>query len=174
MRRVTIDLDEQKRAAAARAVELVTSGDGVGLGTGSTAAHATRLLGERLRDGRLRDIVGVPTSDATARIARGSACRSRPLEERSRLDVTIATAPTRSIQLDLIKGLSALLREKIVALASWEVVIVADGTKQVTRLGARGPVRSRSCASAGPARASSSRSWARASCRGSAPTARSS
>lgn len=138
---MTSEIDERKRSAAARAVELVLPGMAIGLGTGSTAAHATRLLGERLRSGALRDVVGVPTSDATARIARESGVPLVTLEERPFLDLTIDGADEVDPALDLIKGLGgALLREKIVALSSREVVIVIDSTKQVKRLGERAPV----------------------------------
>jgi ribose 5-phosphate isomerase A len=135
------DLDDLKRSAAARAVELVASGMAVGLGTGSTAAHATRLLGERLADGRLRDVVGVPTSEGTARIARERGVPLTTLEECPTLDLTIDGADEVDPALDLIKGLGgALLREKIVAKASRGVVIVVDSAKQVARLGERAPV----------------------------------
>ncbi|NLG62612.1 MAG: ribose 5-phosphate isomerase A, partial [Candidatus Cloacimonetes bacterium] len=62
--------DAQKRAAAERAVEYVRSGMRLGLGTGSTAAHVVDIVGGRLRDGSLRDIVAVPTSRATEEQAR--------------------------------------------------------------------------------------------------------
>ena len=58
-----MNADQQKRAAAARAVELVQPGMKLGLGTGSTAQHFVELLGERVRAGL--DVVGVPTSEAT-------------------------------------------------------------------------------------------------------------
>ena len=135
------DLDDLRREAAGRAVELVRPGMVVGLGTGSTAVHATRFLGERLREGRVRDIFGVPTSDATAQVARQNGIPLTTLEEHPTLDLTIDGADEVDPALNLIKGLGgALLREKIVALASRHVLIVVDHTKRVARLGERAPV----------------------------------
>ncbi len=135
------ELEDLKRAAAVQAVELVQSGTVVGLGTGSTAAHAVRRLGERLREGALRRVVGVPTSIATARVAEQSGIPLTTLEEHPALDLTIDGADEVDPGLDLIKGLGgALLREKIVALASRRLVIAVDHTKRVARLGERAPV----------------------------------
>jgi len=135
------DLDELKRVAALRAAEMVESGSVVGLGTGSTARHAVQRLGERLREGSLRDVLGVPTSDGTARIAELAGIPLTTLEEHPVLDLTIDGADEVDPALDLIKGLGgALLREKIVALASRRLVIVVDHTKRVARLGERAPV----------------------------------
>jgi ribose 5-phosphate isomerase A len=133
--------DELKRRAAERAVELVRSGMIVGLGTGSTAVHATRIIGERLREGRLRDVHGIPTSEATASEARRHGVPLTTLEEHSAIDLTVDGADEVDPQLDLIKGLGgALLREKIVALASRQMVVIADHSKRVERLGSRSPV----------------------------------
>jgi len=133
--------DELKRRAAERAVELVRSGMIVGLGTGSTAVHATRMLGERLRDGRLRDVHGIPTSEATASEARRHGVPLTTLEEHPLVDLTVDGADEVDEHLDLIKGLGgALLREKIVALASRQLVVIADHSKRVERLGSRSPV----------------------------------
>jgi len=135
------DLEDLKRTAASRAADLVRSGSVVGLGTGTTAAHVVRRLGERLREGSLREVLGVPTSMATARVARLSGVPLTTLEEHPSLDLTIDGADEVDPALDLIKGRGgALLREKIVALASREVVIVVDHTKRVARLGERAPV----------------------------------
>ncbi len=134
-------LEELKRRAAERALQSVHSGMIVGLGTGSSALHATRLLGERLRDGRLREIYCIPTSEATAQLAHHAALPLTTLEEHPDVDVTIDGADEIGPHLDLIKGQGgALLREKIVALASRQVIIVADATKKVARLGERSPV----------------------------------
>jgi ribose 5-phosphate isomerase A len=133
--------DAQKRAAAARAVALIESGMRVGLGTGSTARHVVSLLGERLRDGTLSDIVAVPTSRATEAQAREEGITLATLEEVPRLDLTIDGADEVDPGLDLIKGLGgALLWEKIVARASERLVIVADDSKEVERLGERAPL----------------------------------
>ncbi len=136
-----IDLDDLKRRAAERAVDLVASGMVLGLGSGSTALHATRFIGERLRDGRLRNVLGVPTSDTTARAALECAIPLTTLEEHPTIDLAIDGADEVDPGLNLIKGLGgALLREKIVALAAQEVVIVVDTTKRVARLGERAAV----------------------------------
>lgn len=135
------DLDDLKRMAAVRAVDLVRSGMVVGLGSGSTAIHLTRLLGERMGDGRLLNVVGVPSSEATARVARESGLPLTTLESHPSLDLAIDGADEVDPSLNLIKGLGgALLREKIVAVASRQVVIVVDHTKRVARLGAQTPV----------------------------------
>jgi ribose 5-phosphate isomerase A len=129
-------LQHFKQAAAEAAVALVESGMVVGLGTGSTAALAVDALGRRVQQG-LR-IVGIPTSDHTAAQARGVGIPISSLAEHSELDLTIDGAD--EIQrgtLDLIKGRGgALLREKVVASASKRLVIIADDTKLVERLGA--------------------------------------
>jgi ribose 5-phosphate isomerase A len=108
----------------------------VGLGTGSTAALAVDALGRRVQQG-LR-IVGIPTSEHTAAQARGVGIPISSLAEHSELDLTIDGAD--EIQrgtLDLIKGRGgALLREKVVASSSKRLVIIADDTKLVERLGA--------------------------------------
>lgn len=135
------DLDELKRQAAETAVESIESGMVVGLGTGSTTTFAIQAIGSRLRDGRLRDIVGVPTSDATARQAEANGIRLATLEEQPIIDITIDGADEADPNLDLIKGLGgALLREKIVAVASREVIIIGDYTKRVRQLGTQAPV----------------------------------
>jgi ribose 5-phosphate isomerase A len=135
------DADALKRAAAERAVELVRPGMVVGLGTGSTAVHATRRIGELLREGVLADVVGVPTSEATARVAREVGI---PLVEESLpvpVDLTIDGADEVDPALDLIKGAGgAFLREKVVAQASARLAIVVDDSKLVERLGSERPL----------------------------------
>ncbi len=130
-----------KRAAAERALESVSSGMRLGLGTGSTADVMLHALGERLRDGRLRDVVGVPTSEATAKLARELLIPLATLDERPQLDLTLDGTDEVDARLDLIKGLGgALLREKIVASSSGALVIMADEGKRVSRLGERAPI----------------------------------
>jgi ribose 5-phosphate isomerase A len=135
------DREVQKRAAAERAVALLESGMRVGLGTGSTARHVVALLGERLRTGELSDIVAVATSRATEAQAREVRIPLATLDEVPRLDLTIDGADEIDPVLNLIKGLGgALLWEKIVARASARLVIVADDSKEVARLGTRAPL----------------------------------
>ena len=127
-----------KQAAAERAVELVESGMVVGLGTGSTAIFATRRIGTLLRDGVLRDIVGFPTSLATAAEARRLGIPLLDEELPRSIDLTIDGADEVDPELNLIKGGGgALLREKIVAEASRREVIVVDESKLSPVLGTR-------------------------------------
>ncbi|MCA9935704.1 MAG: ribose-5-phosphate isomerase RpiA [Anaerolineales bacterium] len=130
-----------KQAAAEKAVEAVHSGMVVGLGTGSTAVFMVRAIGQLLQDGRLQHILGIPTSEATAREAERVGIPLTTLNEHPVIDVTIDGADEISPQLDLIKGLGgALLREKIVATASRRMIVVGDGSKKVARLGTRAPL----------------------------------
>jgi len=127
---------EQKRAAAERAVAWVESGMTVGLGTGSTAVWAIRAIGAALSDGRLRDIVAVPTSNESDRNARDLGITIVTLAEHPVVDLTIDGADEVDPALNLIKGHGgALLREKIVAAASRRMIVIADGSKRVERLG---------------------------------------
>src|SRR5579859_143426 len=128
-------LTEFKQAAAQAAVAHVTDGMIVGLGTGSTAALAVAALGKCVRQG-LR-VIGIPTSDATAKQAHSLRIPLSTLAEHAEIDLTIDGADEVELgTLNLIKGLGgALLREKIVAGASARVIIIVDETKLVERLG---------------------------------------
>jgi ribose 5-phosphate isomerase A len=129
-----VDVEEQKRAAAARALEFVQPGMRLGLGTGSTARHLVELLGERVRAGL--DVIAVPTSDATASHAEQVGVKLTTLDETSRLDLTIDGADEIAPDLNLIKGGGgALLREKIVASSSARMIVIADESKWVPALG---------------------------------------
>jgi ribose 5-phosphate isomerase A len=129
-----MNADTQKRAAAARAVEFVRSGMRLGLGTGSTAKHFVELIGERVRAGL--DIVAVPTSEATRADAQRWSIRLTTLDETPELDLTVDGADEIAPDLSLIKGGGgALLREKIVAAASSRMIVIADQSKWVARLG---------------------------------------
>lgn len=131
---------KQAAAQAAVAAEL-SSGMRVGLGTGSTVAHVLESLGAALKAGHLTDIIAVPTSEQTAERARALGIPLAELQAVGELDVTIDGADEVDPRLDLIKGLGgALLREKMVAQATRRLVIVADETKQVQRLGQRAPL----------------------------------
>lgn len=127
--------DREKRLAAAAAVREVEDGMRLGLGSGSTALHAVRILGERVAKGL--EIVGVPTSRETAQVAREVGIPLDRLDDEPRLDLTIDGADESDAALRLIKGGGgALLREKIVASASDRMIIVADVSKVVETLGA--------------------------------------
>ena len=130
-----MNADQQKRAAAARAVELVQPGMKLGLGTGSTARHFVELLGERVRAGL--NVIGVPTSEATRADAERCGVRLTTLDATPALDLTVDGADEIGPALALIKGGGgALLREKIVAAASKRMVVIADESKMVAALGA--------------------------------------
>ena len=135
------DVQELKRQAAEAAVEYVESGMVVGLGTGSTAVFAVRKLGQLLANGRLSNIVAIPTSEETAREAESLHIPLVTLDDIPEIDITIDGADEITPTLDLIKGLGgALLREKIVATATKTLIIVGDGSKRVARLGTQAPV----------------------------------
>lgn len=126
--------DEHKRMAAMRAVEMVEPGMRIGLGTGSTAAHFVALLGERVKAGL--SVICVPTSEATRQLAEARGITLSTLEELPELDITFDGADEIDRDLKMIKGGGgALLREKIVAMASDKVVIMVDETKLVDTLG---------------------------------------
>jgi ribose 5-phosphate isomerase A len=124
-----------KKAAAEWAAALIEDGMVVGLGTGSTASLILEPLAARIRQG-LR-ITGIPTSERTAEQARALGIPLSSLADHARVDLTIDGADEVELgTLNLIKGRGgALLREKIVASASARLVIVADESKLVERLG---------------------------------------
>src|SRR5207237_7691898 len=120
--------------SARASVKYVKDGQIVGLGTGSTATVAIRLIGERVRAGL--KIRGIPTSIASRDLASQLGIPLTNFEEVQEIDVTIDGADEFDPALNLIKGGGgAMLREKIVASASKQVVIVADSSKQVSTLG---------------------------------------
>jgi ribose 5-phosphate isomerase A len=137
MHRTLTPADLAKRAAAQRALDFVESGMRVGLGTGSTADWFVKGLGERLRARTLTGVVGVPTSLRTGELAEHERVPLTTLDEAGWLDLTVDGADEVDAQLSLIKGGGgALLQEKIVACASDRMVVIADGSKRVERLGA--------------------------------------
>lgn len=136
-----LEIAELKRQAAEKAVTFIESGMVVGLGTGSTAVHAIRAVGRLLQQGKLQNIVAIPTSEQTMRDAQSLQIPLVTFDTHPIIDITIDGADEVDPNLDVIKGLGgALLREKIVAVASKRFVIVADHTKRVTQLGSRAPV----------------------------------
>ena len=123
-----------KREAAIGALEFVRPGMRLGLGTGSTARPFVELLGERVRAGL--DVIAVPTSEATRAQAEQCGIPLTTLDETPLLDLTIDGADEISPDLTLIKGGGgALLREKIVAVASARMLVIADESKWVSLLG---------------------------------------
>jgi ribose 5-phosphate isomerase A len=131
---------DEKQIAAESAAQLVKNGMVIGLGSGSTAEIAIRLLGGKVKNGL--QIIGVPTSEKTNQIARELGIRLATLEDYPELDLTIDGADEVELgSLDLIKGRGgALLREKIVASSSRRMIIVVDESKIVDRLGSHGEV----------------------------------
>jgi ribose 5-phosphate isomerase A len=126
--------DQEKEAAARASLQFVQDGTVVGLGTGSTAAYFIKLLGERVQKGlRVR---GIPTSVRSRDLAQSLGIPLTTLDECQEIAVTVDGADEVDPQLRLIKGGGgALLREKIVASATQQLVIVADASKQVQKLG---------------------------------------
>jgi ribose 5-phosphate isomerase A len=134
-------LDELKKAAAEKAVEQVKSGIVLGLGTGSTTRYAVEKIGQLWQAGILKDIVGVPTSEGTATLARQYGLPLATLDEQPTLHLVIDGADEVDLELNLVKGLGgALLREKMVAMAAARFVVVVDESKLVEKLGTHAPL----------------------------------
>ena len=135
-----MDRDELKRAAAYRALDYVKDGMVLGLGTGSTAYFVVEGLGKKVAEGL--SVVGIPTSERTAAQAHSLNIPLSSFATHPSIDLTIDGADeVEHGTLNLIKGLGgALLREKIVAAASRQLVIVVDQEKLVDRLGDHTPV----------------------------------
>jgi len=126
--------DQEKEAAARASLQFVKDGQVVGLGSGSTATYFIKLLGERVKNG-LR-IHGIPTSVRSKELAESLGIPLTTLDECQEIAVTVDGADEVDPQLRLIKGGGgALLREKIVASATKQMVVVADASKRVERLG---------------------------------------
>jgi ribose 5-phosphate isomerase A len=126
--------DQEKEAAARASLKFVKDGQVVGLGTGSTAAFFIKLLAEQVKNGlRVR---GIPTSVKSGGLALSLGIPLITLDECQEIAVTVDGADEVDPQLRLIKGGGgAMLREKIVASATKQLVIVADASKQVPVLG---------------------------------------
>lgn len=136
-----MDIRELKREAGERAVEFVESGMVVGLGHGSTAIFALRLIARLLQQGELRDVLGIPTSSQVEADARDLGIPLTSLNAHPVIDVTIDGADEVDEAMNLIKGGGgALLREKIVAQASRREIIVVDQTKLSPTLGIQWPL----------------------------------
>jgi ribose 5-phosphate isomerase A len=126
--------DAEKQAAARASLKYVGDGQIVGLGTGSTANFAIRMLGDRVREGM--KIRGIPSSIASRDLASQVGIPLITFDDAQQIDVTIDGADEFDPALNLIKGGGgAMLREKIVAFASKQLVIVTDSSKQVRVLG---------------------------------------
>ena len=127
--------EDAKRRAALEAVKHVEDGFVVGLGSGSTAAYVIQEIGRLMRQEGLQ-VLGVPSSSQAFLLAVRSGVPLTTLDEYPVLDLDIDGADEVDPKLDLVKGGGgALTREKIVASAAKKVVIVADETKLVEKLG---------------------------------------
>ena len=125
-----------KRQAAEHALKLVEPGMVLGLGTGSTASEFVRLLAERVKQERL-DLRCVATSEQTKTLAEQCGLAIADFNAIAEVDLTVDGADEIDPELNLIKGGGgALLREKIVAMASDRVCIIGEASKRVERLGA--------------------------------------
>lgn len=136
---VMLTQDELKKLAAYKAVEYVESGMVVGLGTGSTAKHAVDRIGELLRQGKLKNIVGIPTSKKTHEQAVSLGIPLSDLNAHPILDLAIDGADEVDPHMNLVKGRGgSLLREKMVEAASKKFVVIVDESKLVEHLGGSG------------------------------------
>jgi ribose 5-phosphate isomerase A len=126
--------EQEKESAARSSLRFVKDGQVVGLGTGSTADYFIKLLGDQVKNGlRVR---GIPTSVRSKELAESLGIPLTTLDECQEIAVTVDGADEVDPQLRLIKGGGgAMLREKIVASATKQMVVVADATKQVQKLG---------------------------------------
>jgi len=129
------ETEEAKRKAALEAVKHVKDHSVVGLGSGTTIAYAIEAIGEKIRLEHL-DVKGIPTSYQALQLAVKNGIPLTTLEEHPEIDLTIDGADQVDPNLNLIKGLgAALMREKIVASASKNNIIVVDQSKKVKVLG---------------------------------------
>lgn len=134
-------MEQLKQKAGEEAAKRIVNGQRIGLGTGSTVRYFLEVLGQRLADGDLSEIVGVPTSARTETLAHTLNIALATLEEAPTLDLCVDGADEVDPQLNLIKGLGgALLREKIVASASRHFIVIVDNAKLVKKLGQNCPV----------------------------------
>ncbi len=127
--------EREKENAAHAAMEWVEEGMTLGLGTGSTAKYFVERLAEEIADGLM--VRAVPTSEQTRRLADSLGVPLVPVDQVDRIHLTVDGADEIDAVGSLIKGGgAALLREKIIADASEHMVVIADPSKQVERLGA--------------------------------------
>jgi ribose 5-phosphate isomerase A len=132
--------ESAKKRAALEAVKHVREGFVVGLGSGTTIAYAVQEIGKKIRREGLR-VLGVPTSHQALMLAVNYGIPITTLDEHPKLDLAIDGADQVDGELNLIKGMGgALMREKVVASAAKQFVVVADETKLVEKLGTNQPV----------------------------------
>jgi len=133
--------DRLKKEAGISSVDLVRPGMVLGLGTGTTTKFALIEIAARLKDGRLKDIVGIPSSHDTEKTARELGIPVISFDDKQEIDLTIDGADEVDPQLNLIKGGGgALLREKVLAQSSRRNVMIVDESKLSPALGTHFPV----------------------------------
>lgn len=134
-------LDRLKMEAGETAIDFIESGMVVGLGTGTTTRFAMEELGKRLKSGRLKDIIAIPSSMQTEKIAGALGIELTTLDDVQEIDITIDGADEVDPKLNLIKGGGgALLREKVLAQVSRRNVIIIDESKLSPHLGTHWPI----------------------------------
>ncbi len=130
-----------KQEVGKAAADRVQSGSVVGLGTGSTTAYTIQFLGDRLKSGELKDIVGIPTSFQAEVLAKQYGIPLTTLDATDHIDIAIDGADEVDPQKNLIKGGGAAhTREKIVDSLASQFIVVVDSSKLVDRLGSSFPV----------------------------------
>ena len=135
------NLELKAQAGEEAVLHYVRSGMVVGLGAGSTSAEAIKVIGRLLKEGKLRDIVGIPCGVKVEALARSLDIPVGTLEDYPKIEVTIDGADEVDPDLNLIKGGGgALLREKMVAQATEREIIIVDSSKLSQRLGTHWPV----------------------------------
>jgi ribose 5-phosphate isomerase A len=134
--------DELKKMVGYKAVDdYVKSGMVVGLGTGSTAYFAVERVGQLLKDGTLKDVLCIPTSERTKEQAESLDIPLVTLDTHSKLDVAIDGADEVDPDLNLVKGGGgALLREKMVEVMADKFIVIVDESKLCDGLGPGFPV----------------------------------
>ncbi|XP_050237142.1 probable ribose-5-phosphate isomerase 2 [Mercurialis annua] len=136
---VILTQDELKKIAAYKAVEHVESGMVIGLGTGSTAKHAVARIGELLHQGKLKNIVGIPTSKMTHEQALSLGIPLSDIDTYPVLDLAIDGADEVDTHLNLVKGRGgSLLREKMIEGACKKFIVIVDESKLVKYIGGSG------------------------------------
>lgn len=128
-------IDTNKKIAGEKAVDYIVDGMTVGLGSGSTVNYMLKMLGERVKEGL--DIKGIPTSVKTERLAKELGIPLIDYSGLQQIDIAIDGADEVDHNLCLLKGGGgSLVREKIVDMAAKQLIIIVEGSKMVSRLGA--------------------------------------
>ena len=134
-------MEELKKAAAEKVLGFVKDNMVLGLGTGSTVAYFLDLLAEKIRNGLLKNIKGIPTSENTRAKALELGISLTTLDQISELDLAVDGADEVDPNFNLIKGLGkALFREKVVEIHAKKFIVIVDESKLVPKLGSRGPL----------------------------------